>query len=171
MESQVPTRASTVYPLSILKLIWALSAKEATTEKETNVRWRYGRMSSEEECRIQEKEAGTSVLENRTAGFILGQGVWALGLNVFRTASQKVNETGAYPLWISYPLLGQKFSPLFGNVRIQSSIPERRWETMLLTADPKHKLRCAQYHWEHNFPNSIPGLWIWANCLNPVGLP
>ena len=32
-------------------------------------------MSGEEERWIQEKEAGTSVLENRTAGFILGQGV------------------------------------------------------------------------------------------------
>ena len=40
----------------------------------TNVRWRYGRMSGEKE-RVQEKEAGTSVLENRRAGFIPGQRV------------------------------------------------------------------------------------------------
>ena len=39
-------------------------------EKKTNIRWRYGRMSGEEESWIQEKEAGTSILENRRAGFI-----------------------------------------------------------------------------------------------------
>ena len=67
----MPTRASIVYALRILKLISALSSKEASTEeKKTNVRWRYGRMSGEEERWIQEKEAGTSILENRRAGFI-----------------------------------------------------------------------------------------------------
>ena len=38
----MPTQASIVYALRTLKLISALNGKEATTEKKTNIRRRFG---------------------------------------------------------------------------------------------------------------------------------
>ena len=64
----MPTRKSKVCALRALKLISALSMKEATTEKKIDVQGRYGRMRGEEEGWSREREAGTSVPANRTAG-------------------------------------------------------------------------------------------------------
>lgn len=67
MEFHVPTRKSKVYALRALKLISALSMKEATAEKKIDARGRYGRMRGEKKSWSREgnRDQHSSKLNSR----------------------------------------------------------------------------------------------------------